>query len=118
MGSRGKGYCWHQAGALNLILKGLGFDSRLVYAVRARFPDVVREGKLISIGISGHTWCRVSVDGIEKDLCPGYPNNRPGVIHFEPLSPVRDYSGIIVFFGYLGSAWINWKRGRKLRRLG
>jgi len=113
--ARGKGYCWQQAGALNLILRGLGFESRLVHAMRNRFPDVVRGGKLVHIGVSGHAWCRVTIDGVEKDLCPGNPANRPGVIHFEPLSAVRNYSGPIVVFGYLGSAWINWKRGRRFR---
>ena len=115
--SRGKGYCWQQSGSLNLILKGLGLESRLVYATRAWFPDVVREGKLVHIGESGHVWCRVTIDGLEKDLCPGNPANRPGVIQFEPLSPVREYKGPIVVFGYLGSVWTNWKRGRRLRAM-
>jgi len=115
--SRGKGYCWQQSGVLNLILRGLGIKSRLIYATRARFPDVVRQGKLVHIGESGHVWCRVTIDGVEKDLCPGNLANRPGVIHFEPLSPVLDYSGAIVLFGYLGSIWTNWRRGRRLRSM-
>ncbi len=115
--SRGKGYCWQQSGALNLILTGVGLESRLVYATRARFPDVVREGKPVRIGESGHVWCRVTIDGLEKGLCPGNPVNRPGFVHFEPLSQVRDYSGVIVVFGYLGSLLANWNRGRRLRSI-
>lgn len=110
---KGMGYCWQQAGALNMILKGLGFNSRLVHAVRNRFPDVVREGVTIRIGVSGHVWCRVCMDGEEKDACPGRAANRPGEIHFEPLSRVKDFRGPICIFSYLGSAAINYQRGKK-----
>lgn len=110
---RGMGYCWQQAGALNMILRGLGFDSRLVHAFRNRFPDTEREGVLIHIGVSGHVWCRVKVGGEERDVCPGSPANKPGVIHFEPLSKVKDYKGLVTVFGYLGSAALNRKRGKR-----
>jgi transglutaminase-like putative cysteine protease len=58
---KGIGYCWQQSGALNKILKSLGFDSRLVHSVRNTFPDVVREGVTIHIGVSGHVWCCVRI---------------------------------------------------------
>ena len=110
---RGEGYCWQQAGALNRILLGLGLNSSLVHAYRNRFIDVVREGVLVHIGTSGHVWCRVTIDGCGKDVCPGADGNIPGVIHFEPLTKVRRFRGPIVLFGYLGSAYINHKRGKR-----
>lgn len=109
---KGTGYCWQQAGALNMILRGLGFDSRLVHAVKNRFPDVVREGVTIHIGISGHVWCRVRIDGEEKEVCPGRITNSPGVMHFEPLSAIRNFKGPIWIVSYLGSAAINSQRGK------
>jgi hypothetical protein len=110
---KGMGYCWQQAGALNMILASLGIDSHLVYAVKNRFPDVVRDGVTIHIGISGHVWCQVTVDGEEKFVCPGRITNSPGVLHFEPLSKVKVFRGPIWIFSYLGSAAINQKRGKK-----
>lgn len=110
---RGMGYCAQQAGALNMILKRLGFDSRLVHAVRNRFPDVVREGVTIHIGDSGHVWCRVRIRGVEKDVCPGNPENVPGKVHFTTLGKVHEFCGPIVLFSYLGSAMVNRKRGKR-----
>jgi hypothetical protein len=110
---KGMGYCWQQAGALNSIILGLGLRSRLVYATRCRFPDVVRDGVTVHIGVSGHVWCRVEISGEEKDACPGRETNSPGKLHFEPLSKVKDFRGPIRIFNYLGSAAINRKRGKK-----
>lgn len=110
---KGMGYCWQQAGALNLIMKGLGVDSRLVHAARNRFPDIVREGVTIRIGVSGHVWCRVRVGGEEKDVCPGSIENSPGRLHFETLSKVKEFKGPIWILSYLGCAAINRKRGKK-----
>ncbi len=109
---KGMGYCWQQAGALNLILTGLGIDSRLVHAFRNRFPDVVRDGVTIHIGESGHVWCRVRIDAEEKDVCLGNPDNEPGKLHFEPLSKVYNFRGPIVLLSYLGSAAVNRRRGK------
>lgn len=110
---RGMGYCWQQSGALNIILKRLGFDSRLVHSVRNEFPDVLREGVTIHIGVSGHVWCRVRIGSDEKDVCPGSADNIPGKTHFKPLGKVYNYRGPIVLLGYLGSAGINKKRGKR-----
>jgi hypothetical protein len=110
---KGQGYCWQQAGALDRILKGLGFDSRLVHAVQNRFPDVVRDGITIHIGVSGHVWCRVKIGNQEKDVCPGNPANSPGSLHFVPLSKVKDFKGFIWLPSYLGSAMLNHQRGKK-----
>jgi hypothetical protein len=114
---KGRGYCWQQAGALNIILRSLGVESRLVYCTRNRFPPAERGGITMRIGISSHVWCAVRVEGAEKYCCPGAVDNRPGVIHFEILGPVREYSGPIVVFGYLGSAMVNHVRGRKFMKL-
>ena len=86
---KGQGYCWHQASALNGILTRLGIQSRLVHAVRNEIPETVLEGVTLKPFVSGHVWCRVTVDDEEKDVCPGRPGNSPGVIHFKPISPVR-----------------------------
>ncbi len=110
---KGGGYCWQQAGALNRILKGLGFESCLVHAFRSRFPDVVRDGVTIHVGISGHVWCRVRIGGEEKDVCPGSPDNEPGKLHFTPLGRVYNFRGPIVLLSYLGSAGVNRRRGRR-----
>lgn len=109
---RGMGYCWQQAGALNMILKRLGFNSRLVHAVRNEFPDVIRDGVTLHLGVSGHAWCRVRIGDEEKDVCPGSPDNKPGKVHFKTLSKVYNFRGPIVFFSYLGSAAVNRKRGK------
>lgn len=110
---KGMGYCWQQAGALNAILAGLGIESRLVHALRNRFPDVVRDGVTIHIGVSGHVWCRVRVGQEEKAVCPGSTTNHPGVFHFETLSKVKEFRGPIWILSYLGSAAINHRRGRR-----
>lgn len=107
------GYCWQQSGALNIILKRLGFKSRLVHAMRNEFPDVVRNGVTLHLGVSGHAWCRVRIGNEEKDVCPGSPDNEPGKVHFKTLSKVYNFRGPIVFFSYLGSAVVNRKRGKR-----
>ena len=111
--AKGLGYCWQQAGALNIILKALGMDSRLVHATRNRFPDVVRDCVTVRIGVSGHVWCAVRIDGEEKYVCPGRPQNRPGVFHYQIISKVHDFKGPIVIFSYYGSAILNYYRGKK-----
>lgn len=111
---KGRGYCWHQASALNTILQALGIQSRLVHAVRNLIPEKVFEGVSIPEHVSGHVWCRVAIDGEEKDVCPGHRDNRPGAIHFQPLSPVKEWNRVIAFFSYWGSAMVNAWRLRKI----
>lgn len=111
---KGRGYCWHQASALNMILNAMGIQSRLVHAVRNLVPAKVFEGVSIPEHVSGHVWCRVKMDGEEKDVCPGHKDNRPGVIHFKPLSPVKEWNSSIAFFSYWGSAMVNAQRLRKI----
>lgn len=119
---KGRGYCWHQASALNMILTALGFNSRLVHAVRNQFAGKVFEGVTLPPFISGHVWCRVTIDGEEKDVCPGRKENSPGVLHFTPLSKVKEWGRLIEWFSYRGSAMVNKRRlkaiNKKKRELG
>ncbi len=114
---KGRGYCWHQASALNGILAKLGIQSRLVHAVRNEIPETVLEGVTIPPFVSGHLWCRVTVDGEEKDVCPGRATNSPGVIHFKPISPIREWGPVIEWFTYHGSAGVNKQRKKKFDKL-
>lgn len=113
----GMGYCWQQAGALNIILNKLGFESRLVYAVKNFIPEKIFNGVLIKEHYSGHVWCRVRIDGIEKDVCPGNLDNKPGTIHFRSISKIKEWNSWISFWSYLGSAIVNLKRFKEFERL-
>ncbi len=57
----GYGYCQQSAFALSALLKELGFDARVVTAVKNRFPG----GR-----ITGHAWVRVYVEEKLKDIDP------------------------------------------------
>ncbi len=113
---KGRGYCWHQASALNMILTALGFHSRLVQAMRNQFQGKVFEGVTLPPFVSGHVWCRVTIDGEEKDVCPGRIENSPGVLHFTPLSEVKEWGRVIAWFSYWGSALVNKIRLRKINK--
>ncbi len=112
----GRGYCWHQASALNMILNALKLDSRLVHAVRNQFQGKVFEGVTLPPFVSGHVWCRVRIGGEEKDVCPGRKENSPGVLHFTPLSKVKEWGIVIAWFSYWGSALVNKTRLRKINK--
>lgn len=113
----GQGYCWHQASALNIILRELGMDSRLVHAFRNRFPETVLMGVVVHNFVSGHVWCRVRIRGEERDVCPGHRDNVPGKVHFIPLGKVREWNKIIGFFTYYGAALFNRHRRIKYRKI-
>ncbi len=110
---KGLGYCWHRSSALNKILIQLGFDSHLVYASRNCFPEAELMGTVVKDLISGHVWCRVAIDGVEKDVCPGSPNNKPGTVHFIPMSKVLRWNKGIECLSYFGSALVNYRRKKK-----
>lgn len=112
--ARGRGYCWQQAKALLLVLRRLGLRCRLVYATRNDFPPTVHLGRPVPRRISGHVWCRVTVDGEERDVCPGDPGGAPGDLAFTPLSRVRRWNAAIAAGSYLGSAVTNRRRYRAL----
>jgi hypothetical protein len=55
-------------------------------------------------------WLVVTVDSIEKDVCPGHPENEPGRVHFEILSHKTGYGPVMRFFGHIGSMMVNAQR--------
>jgi len=114
---KGKGYCWQQAKSLQDILRKLGFRCYPVYATKNQIPETQFEGITVKSRISGHVWCRVSINGIEKDVCPGNVNNKPGKIHFVPLSKIKEWNWFIGFWAYLGSAYVNHKRQKEIDKL-
>ncbi len=115
--TKGQGYCWHQASALNVILQELGFESRLVHAFKNHFPEVELAGARVQDFISGHVWCRVTLEGEEKDVCPGHRDNTPGVTHFTPMTKVLEWNKGIELLTYYGAALVNAQRKRKYSRV-
>jgi hypothetical protein len=130
---RGLGYCQQQALALNEIYDRLGCESRPVYATKCRFPPPEDAGASLALvlgnrwlrawlkgqeNVFGHTWVRVRVGDEELDVCPGDPNNRPGVTHFEPLSQVNTLQPFLRPLTHLGSAMANLILDRQARRMG
>lgn len=99
---RGMGYCWQRASALELILRQLGFEVRKVHAFLNRFPPREVEGESIPGHCLGHVWLRVTIDGVEKDVCPGDVDNAPGSLHFKSLTRVREWGPVIFLLTYLG----------------
>lgn len=99
---RGMGYCWQRASALELLLMQLGFEVRKVHAFLNRFPPREVEGETIPGHCLGHVWLRVTLDGIEKDVCPGDVDNVPGIVHFKSVTRVREWGPMIFLLTYLG----------------
>jgi hypothetical protein len=114
---RGRSYCWQQAKALQKILLVLGFQCYAVYAAKNEFPETLFEGVTVPALISGHVWCKVRINDEEKDVCPGGINNKPGIIHFTPLSEVKIWNRLISFCAYFGSAYVNHKRLNEIRKI-
>ena len=79
---RRRGFCTQYNGALARILRGLGFDAWMVYAIRVRFDDNA-EWTL------GHAWVRVRLDGDVRDVCARSARNRPGSVGFTSVGRVR-----------------------------
>lgn len=115
---RGMGYCLQQAEVLKKILDRLGFDCRIVQCVRNRFPPLSIHEYRTNGGISGHVWLRVRIDNKEIDVCPGHPDNRPGVHHFQILGRVTSYRGPLKWLGHLGSALFNTYWDKKASKKG
>lgn len=113
---RGMGYCQQQAMALHMILRRLGIEARPVYVFRCKFPPKHMHEYVDPGGISGHVWLVVTIDGVEKEVCPGHPDNEPGKVHFERLSPQREYGPAMRLFGQLGSVIVNGQRDKAALR--
>lgn len=107
---RGQGYCHQQAMALLLILRRLDIEARPVHAFRCQFPPKHMHEYDDPGGISGHVWLVVTIDGVEKAVCPGHPDNEPGKVHFKRLSPQREYGPTMRLLGQLGSVVVNAQR--------
>jgi hypothetical protein len=107
---RGMGYCQQQATALLIILRKLGIAARPVQALRCQFPPATMHGYRDPGGISGHMWLVVTIDSIEKDVCPGHPENEPGKVHFTVLSRRTAYGPVMRWLGHIGSMIVNVQR--------
>ena len=104
---RGMGYCQQQVLALHEIYHRLGIDSRVVHALKCKFPTLEVDGVVQSEYMMSHSWLKVQIENQELDVCPGNVNNRPGVVDFEILSPVRTLHAFLQPFTHLGSVIIN-----------
>ncbi|MCE7984524.1 MAG: transglutaminase family protein [Caldilinea sp. CFX5] len=107
---RGMGYCQQQATALLLILQRLGIEAQPVQALRCQFPPALIHGYRDPGGVSGHMWLVVTLDGEERDVCPGDPTNAPGKVHFTVLSRRTRYDLPWCFLGHIGSIILNVQR--------
>ncbi|MEZ4862771.1 MAG: transglutaminase family protein [Caldilineaceae bacterium] len=107
---RGMGYCQQQASALLIILRKLGFDVQPVQALRCQFPAKQVHEYWEPGLISGHMWLVVTLDGVEKDVCPGHPENEPGKVHFTRLARRTNYGPLWQILGHIGSMIVNVQR--------
>ena len=109
---RGMGYCQQQASALLLILRLLEIEARPVQACCCQFPPKRIHEYEDPGGVSGHMWLVVTIDGVEKDVCPGHSENEPGKVHFTLLSRRRNYGPFLQLFGHIGSMIVNVHRDK------
>lgn len=93
--AHGSGYCTQYNLALARILERLGFQTRAVFARKVQVFDNADWSM-------GHTWLKVTIDGETRDVCAGRIENRPGVVRFRPLTPVREGRRITLLFSHLG----------------
>ncbi|HEX2916574.1 MAG TPA: transglutaminase family protein [Chloroflexia bacterium] len=107
---RGRGYCEQQALSLNAIYQKLGIESRVVFAMRCKFPPQIIDGFPWSGGVSGHSWVRVRIGSEELDICPGSTENKPGKINFEILSKVHTLRPWLRPITHFGSSVENIRR--------
>lgn len=91
----GMGYCTQYNLALRLILKRLGFQTQIVFALKTRFLDNEE-------WTMGHTWLRLTIDCETRDVCAGRVDNRPGKVNFVPLNTVHNGNLLTMFFTHLG----------------
>jgi len=95
---RGYGYCQQQAYALADLLSRLGFEARVVGALRNRFAD----GR-----VSGHAWVRVILDGQAQDIDSIAYDRQAGQIDFTPVTPVFAYTPLFRIIAAWGSIAVN-----------
>jgi transglutaminase-like putative cysteine protease len=95
---RGYGYCVQHAYALADLLTRLGFEAKVVQALRNRFS----EGE-----VSSHAWVSVTVDGETRYVDSLFYDEQAGRITFTPLSQVTDLSPLFKAFTWWGATAVN-----------
>ena len=95
---RGYGFCTQQAYALADLLERLGFEARTVHAFRNRFADGT---------VSGHTWVRVTIDGVQLDVDSLLCDAQTGDLTFTPLSRVLNHTPLFRLMTAWGEAAVN-----------
>ncbi|AQP49917.1 arylamine N-acetyltransferase [Tessaracoccus flavescens] len=97
---------------LSEVLRGLGFQTRLVHAARVR-------GFGHPWWLSGHSWVKVTIDGRERDACASSPVSRVGRLPFVPVTaelPLRTVTrwavGAALIPFVVLEVWRAWLSGR------
>lgn len=80
---RGYGYCQQHAYALVYLLNELGFEAKVVHALRNRFADGTT---------AAHAWVQVLVNGQWRWIDSLFYDEEVLSITFNPLTKVRSYS--------------------------
>ena len=96
--ARGYGYCQQQAFALAHVLTRLGFDGRVVYAIRNKLSDG---------SVCGHAWVRVKYNGTVKEIDATHIDTESDALTFTPLTRVKGYSTLFWYFATWGSIGVN-----------
>lgn len=86
---RGYGYCIQQAFALVNLLTHLGFNAKVVHAVRNRLPDGSTDG---------HAWVNVEYENDSRYIDTLHYDVRTGAITHTPLTTVQEVSPIAGLF--------------------
>lgn len=104
---RGMGYCQQQALALNHIFKKLGIDSKVVMAVKCKFPSKTIHEYQEPERNGGHTWLQVTFKGEDKYVCTCDMRNKPGIIHFQICSEVIENKYYLRPINHFFSMFVN-----------
>ncbi|HEY43674.1 MAG TPA: transglutaminase domain-containing protein [Anaerolineae bacterium] len=95
---RGYGYCSQQANALVSLLTRLGFEAKVVHALRNRFPDGT---------VTSHAWVQVAVDDEVRYVDSIFYDADAAEINFKPLSEVREVPPVLRFLEIWGAPAVN-----------
>lgn len=115
--ARGMGYCHQKTLALHWLLVRLGIKSTPVAATRCAFPATRVHNYAVPARVSGHCWLSAKIRGEVRPVCPEHPANLPGKVHFEVLSPQKEYRGVFRLAGHIGSIIANVARDNEAVRL-
>ena len=91
----GMGYCTQYNLALAQLLAKLRIRSEAVYCAQVQVHDNP-DWRM------GHTWLRVTIDGVTQDMCAGRAENLPGSVGFTPLARVRRGCAPVLLLLHLG----------------